>query len=47
MPKVNRALQHLIKLGIIKEISGKQRNRKYAYENYLQILVRDTNTKMG
>ena len=46
-PKVNRALQHLLALGIIKEISGKQRNRRYAYESYLQILVRDTNTKMG
>jgi Fic family protein len=46
-PKVNRAFQHLLNLGIIKEISGKQRNRKYAYHNYLQILVRDTNTKVG
>lgn len=46
-PKVNRALKHLQQLGIIKEISGRQRNRRYAYENYLQILVRDTNTKMG
>jgi Fic family protein len=46
-PKVNRALQHLVKLGIVKEISGKQRNRRYAYDSYLQILVRDTNTKMG
>lgn len=47
MPRVSRALQHLVKLGIIKEISGKQRNRRYAYDSYLQILVRDTNTKMG
>ncbi len=47
MPKVGRALQHLVKLGIIREISGKQRNRRYAYDSYLQILVRDTNTKMG
>lgn len=46
-PKVNRAFQHLLDLGIIREISGKQRNRKYAYHNYLQILVRDTNTKVG
>lgn len=46
-PKINRAFQHLVELGIIREISGKQRNRKYAYHNYLQILVRDTNTKMG
>lgn len=46
-PKVNRAFQYLLDLGIIREISGKQRNRKYAYHNYLQILVRDTNTKVG
>lgn len=46
-PKVNRAIQHLLGLGIIKEISGKQRNRRYAYNDYLQILVRDTNTKIG
>lgn len=47
MPKVNRALQNLVKLGIIKEISGKQRNRRFAYDSYLQILVRDTNTRVG
>ncbi len=46
-PKVNRAFQHLLDLGIIREISGKQRNRKYAYHNYLQILVRDNNTRVG
>ncbi len=46
-PKINRALQHLLELGTIKEISGKQRNRKYAYTKYLQILVRDTNSKIG
>lgn len=46
-PKVSRALKNLIDLGIIKEVSGKQRNRKYAYESYLQILIRDTNTNIG
>lgn len=46
-PKVNRALQHLTQLGIIKEISGKVRNRKYAYDKYLQILARDTNAEIG
>ena len=46
-PKVSRALQHLVDLGIIIEISGKQRNKKYAYASYLQILVRDTNTDVG
>jgi Fic family protein len=46
-PKISRALQHLSKLGIITEISGKQRNRQYAYSSYLQILVRDTTTQIG
>lgn len=47
MPKVNRAFKKLIELNIIKEISGKQRNRRFAYTNYLQILTRDTNTRIG
>lgn len=46
-PKVQRALAHLVQLGIIREISGKQRNRRYAYHNYLTILVRDTTTRAG
>lgn len=46
-PKVQRAIEHLRKLDILKEISGKQRNRRYAYLNYLNILVRDTLTKAG
>jgi hypothetical protein len=46
-PKIQRALTHLIELGIIREISGKQRNRSYSYEEYLKILVRDTTTGFG
>ena len=44
---VRRALEHLQKLRIIKEISGKQRRRRYAYQAYLDILARDTATRIG
>lgn len=46
-PKINRALGHLLQLGFIKEVSGKQRNRRYIYDKYLSILVRDTTTSIG
>ncbi|MBL7663254.1 Fic family protein [bacterium] len=46
-PKIQRAIDHLIELGFLQETSGKQRNRKYAYASYLQILTRDTTTKIG
>lgn len=46
-PKIQRAIDHLCALGFLQEISGKQRNRKYAYGKYLDILVRDTTTKIG
>ena len=46
-PKAQRAIEYLLNLGIISEISGKQRNRKYAYHKYLQILVRDTTMRAG
>jgi Fic family protein len=46
-PKIQRALDHLIKLDIIHEVSGKQRNRRYAYHEYLDILVRDTTSRAG
>jgi Fic family protein len=46
-PKIQRAIDHLCNLGLLQEISGKQRNRKYAYTRYLDILVRDTTTKIG
>ena len=46
-PKIQRALDHLVKLGLVREISGKRRNRRYAYDEYLAILVRDTSTRPG
>jgi Fic family protein len=46
-PTVQRALEYLQKLEIIKEVSGKQRRRRYAYQAYLDILTRDTTTRIG
>ena len=46
-PTVQRAIDHLLTLGIITEISGKQRHRRYAYQAYLEILTRDTTTRIG
>lgn len=38
LPTVNKSLQHLSELGIVKEITGKGRNRVYVYQKYLDIL---------
>ena len=46
-PTVQRALDHLLRLGIIAEVSGKKRRRRYAYQAYLSILTRDTTTRIG
>lgn len=40
-PTIASALANLIKLGIVKEITGKQRDRRFVYENYLSILSKD------
>lgn len=37
-PTVNAALDTLVRLGIVEEVSGKQRGRVYAYRAYLDIL---------
>jgi Fic family protein len=37
-PTVNAALDALTRLGIVEEVSGKQRGRIYAYRAYLDIL---------
>jgi Fic family protein len=46
-PTIQRALEYLKKRRIITETSGKQRHRRYAYQAYLQILTRDTTTRIG
>jgi Fic family protein len=37
-PTVNNALQQLERLGLLEEVSGRARNRVYAYRRYLDIL---------
>lgn len=42
MPTINTALQHLEKAGIMQEITGRQRDRLFAYKAYLAILEEGT-----
>ena len=42
VPTVTKAITHLEQLGIVAEITGKQRHRRYAYSRYLEILNRGT-----
>jgi Fic family protein len=41
-PTVTASLMHLVNLKIIKEASGKQRDRMFIYEKYLDILREGT-----
>lgn len=38
LPTTNKSLHHLESLGIVKEITGKMRNKVYVYQKYLDIL---------
>jgi Fic family protein len=38
LPTANKSLHHLIDLGIVKEITGKARNKINVYQKYLDIL---------
>jgi len=42
IPTVTKAIGHMEQLGIVAEITGKQRHRRYAYGKYLEILSRGT-----
>jgi Fic family protein len=46
-PTIQKALGALLSLQLIVEVSGKKRGRRYAYKEYLNILTRDTVTKVG
>jgi Fic family protein len=46
-PTVQKSLDALLSLGLIRETSGKKRRRSYAYQQYLDILTRDTVTPIG
>ena len=42
LPTVNRALEELIRLNILHEISGRNRNRVYRYTEYVAMLNEGT-----
>lgn len=42
VPTITKSVQHLEDLGIVREITGKQRGRVFAYSGYLEILSRGT-----
>ena len=41
-PTARASLQHMVDLGILKELSGKKRDKIYLYHNYLAILEKGT-----
>jgi len=41
-PTVMKALAHLQKLGIVREITGRRRGKLFSYARYMNILARDT-----
>lgn len=46
-PTIQKALDALLGLGLVNEVSGKKRGRRYSYKEYLDILTRDTIIKIG
>jgi DNA-binding Lrp family transcriptional regulator len=44
---LNRAVQILVELGILKQFGTNLRNRRFTYGEYATILTRDTSTKVG
>jgi len=44
-PTANDICAKLVKLGILKEITGKERNKLFAYEDYLDILKQGVTKK--
>ena len=41
-PTATKAISALRKAGVLEEITGKRRNRVYAYRKYLNVLAKDT-----
>jgi Fic family protein len=46
-PTANKAIESLVQAGILEEITGKQRDRIFAYRKYLNVLAEDTNNLPG
>ncbi len=42
IPTVSKSINHLVKLGIIKETTGRQKGRVFAYKKYVDILSQGT-----
>jgi len=42
IPTITSALNHLVRLGIVKEISGKRRDRLFAYSRYVNMVGKGT-----
>ncbi len=45
-PTTNKAIDSLIEAGVLEEITGKQRDRIYAYRKYLNVLAEDTHSML-
>jgi len=43
-PTVSKAIDALIKLGIVRELTGRKRNRVFAYHEYMSTLLEGTET---
>lgn len=43
-PAVNKAIKNMEKLGLVRELTGRQRDRLFCYEPYLRILTEATET---
>src|SRR5713226_436321 len=43
VPTVTNALNHLVQLGIVKEVSGKRRDRLFAYSRFVSTVSKGTN----
>jgi Fic family protein len=41
-PTLNRAFEHLVRLGVLRELTGQRRNRKFIYDRYVQLLTEGT-----
>lgn len=45
-PTTNKAIESLVEANILEEITGKQRDRIYAYRKYLNVLAEDTKSPL-
>ena len=41
-PTAGKAIEFLCRIGILREVTGRERDRVYAYQSYLDVLAEDT-----